>query len=210
MESENVKRSSLVKTPKPSTTPVTTVEGTSVTPRQRPKGQAVSAGPISLSGQIVSQISGQGSQCLQSQSSAGNSTIPFVQMGQQVGSLNVPSQSYIVGQSMQQNVQPAVGTNIQATQSSLVQVTSQICTNSQTVSFVQAQTQQAQYSPAQQSQSSVIGGNQQSPVTVQDKKNSYYFESKSGNKKVDEENLEALFPPSGKEILNRGIIKYYS
>lgn len=60
MESENIKRSSSVKTPKP--TPVTTVEGTSVTPRQRPKGQAVSTGSISLSGQIVSQISGQGNQ----------------------------------------------------------------------------------------------------------------------------------------------------
>ncbi|KAK2582001.1 hypothetical protein KPH14_002434 [Odynerus spinipes] len=58
MESDNIKRSSSVKTPKP--TPVTTVEGTSVTPRQRPKGQAVSTGPINLSGQIVGQISGQG------------------------------------------------------------------------------------------------------------------------------------------------------
>ena len=84
MESENMKRSSLVKTPKP--TPVTTVEGTSVTPRQRPKGQAVSTGPISLSGQIVSQISGQGTQP-QSQSSVGN-TISYVQMGQQLASLN--------------------------------------------------------------------------------------------------------------------------
>ncbi|CAK9821188.1 AP2-associated protein kinase 1 [Anthophora plagiata] len=100
MESENVKRSSLVKTPKPS--PVTTVEGTSVTPRQRPKGQAVSTGPISLSGQIVSQISGQGNQQMQSQSCVG-STISYVQMGQQLASLNAP-QAYL-GQCIQGNVQ---------------------------------------------------------------------------------------------------------
>lgn len=75
MESENIKRSSSVKTPKP--TPIaTTVEGTSVTPRQRPKGQAVSTGPISLSGQIVGQISGQGNQ---TQTTPANS-ISYVQV----------------------------------------------------------------------------------------------------------------------------------
>lgn len=76
MESENIKRSSSVKTPKP--TSITAVEGTSVTPRQRPKGQAVSTGPISLSGQIVGQISGQGNQA---QNPPGNS-ISYVQVRQ--------------------------------------------------------------------------------------------------------------------------------
>nr|XP_012135003.1 PREDICTED: uncharacterized protein LOC100882026 isoform X2 [Megachile rotundata] len=192
LESENLKRSSLVKTPKPTPTPVTTVEGTSVTPRQRPKGQVVSAGPISLSGQIVSQISGQGSQCLQSQACAGNS-IAYVQMSQQVGSLNVPSQPYL-GQNIQQNIQQsAIAANTQATQPSLVQVSPQIPANGQAVPLVQpSQPHQAQF--GQPSQASVV--RQQSPVTVQDKKSSYYFDSKSG-KKVDEENLEALFPPSG-------------
>ncbi|XP_050464668.1 uncharacterized protein LOC126858418 isoform X1 [Cataglyphis hispanica] len=79
MESENIKRSSSVKTPKPA--PIaTTVEGTSVTPRQRPKGQAVSTGPISLSGQIVGQISGQGNQA---QNTPGNS-ISYVQVSPHV------------------------------------------------------------------------------------------------------------------------------
>lgn len=73
MESENIKRSASVKTPKP--TPIAAVEGTSVTPRQRPKGQAVSTGPIS---QIVSQISGQGNQA---QNPPGNS-ISYVQVSQ--------------------------------------------------------------------------------------------------------------------------------
>lgn len=75
MESENIKRSTSVKTPKP-TSIATTVEGTSVTPRQRPKGQAVSTGPISLSGQIVGQISGQGNQ---TQTTPSNS-ISYVQV----------------------------------------------------------------------------------------------------------------------------------
>ncbi|XP_015121833.1 AP2-associated protein kinase 1 isoform X2 [Diachasma alloeum] len=68
IESESVKRSSSVKIPKPST--VSLVEATSVTPRQRPKGQGVTPGPISLSGQIVSQISGQGNQISQTQNSS--------------------------------------------------------------------------------------------------------------------------------------------
>lgn len=76
MESENTKRSSSVKTPKP--TPITAIEGTSVTPRQRPKGQVVSTGPISLSGQIVGQISGQGNQA---QNPTGNPT-SYVQVSQ--------------------------------------------------------------------------------------------------------------------------------
>ncbi|CAK9830516.1 AP2-associated protein kinase 1 [Anthophora retusa] len=252
MESENVKRSSLVKTPKPS--PVTTVEGTSVTPRQRPKGQAVSTGPISLSGQIVSQISGQGNQQMQSQSCVG-STISYVQMGQQLASLNAP-QAYL-GQCIQGNVQSlpltvqvvATGTGTATTMvattlttaaaataiatvtatttatatvtatatamataaviataaatphqmttqsSSLAQVSSQIsCTaTSHNVSFGQQpqQSQQPQYSQSSQSTTT-----KQSPVTVQDTVGSYYFDSTSVTS-VNEENLEALFPPSG-------------
>ncbi|XP_076174882.1 numb-associated kinase isoform X2 [Ptiloglossa arizonensis] len=182
MESENVKRSSLVKTPKSS--PVSIVEGTSVTPRQRPKGQAVSTGPISLSGQIVSQISGQGNQ-VQSQNSVG---IPasYIQIGQQITSLNAP-QSYL-GQSAQQTVQSlpvnAQTSHQMSTQSPFTQTSSQVCTPGQNVPFVQAQ--------GHQSQSPMI---RQSPVAVQEK-STYYFDSKSATN-VNEENLEALFPPSG-------------
>ncbi|XP_076628344.1 numb-associated kinase isoform X2 [Colletes latitarsis] len=182
MESETVKRSSLVKTPKPS--PISTVEGTSVTPRQRPKGQAVSTGPISLSGQIVSQISGQGNQ-VQPQNSVG---IPasYVQIGQQITSLNAP-QSYL-GQSTQSTVQ-SIPVNAQtshqmSTQSPFNQTSSQVCPPGQNVPFSQAQ--------GQQSQSPMI---RQSPVTVLER-NAYYFDSKSTTN-VNEENLEALFPPSG-------------
>ncbi|XP_076766823.1 numb-associated kinase isoform X2 [Xylocopa sonorina] len=195
MESENVKRSSLVKTPKPS--PVTTVEGTSVAPRQRPKGQAVSTGPISLSGQIVSQISGQGSQ-VQSQSSAGN-TISYVQMGQQLASLNA-SQVY-AGQNLQVTVQ--LPTNAQtaphqvSTQSSLVLVSPQVCcTTSQNVPFGH-QSQQNQQSQYSQSQGST--GVRQSPIAVQDTltyDTPYYFDATSAGS-ANEENLEALFPSSG-------------
>ncbi|KAL0127978.1 hypothetical protein PUN28_003317 [Cardiocondyla obscurior] len=97
MESENIKRSASVKTPKP--TPIaTTVEGTSVTPRQRPKGQAVSTGPISLSGQIVGQISGQGNQ---TQTTPANS-ISYVQVSPHVGT---PSQSIPFGQPQAQSSQ---------------------------------------------------------------------------------------------------------
>lgn len=191
MESENVKRSSLVKTPKPS--PVTTVEGTSVTPRQRPKGQAVSTGPISLSGQIVSQISGQGNQ-VQSQSSIGN-TISYIQMSQQIASLNV-SQAY-VAQSIQANVQSLpVNTQPSSHQvSTITQVSPQVCcTTSQNVCFGhQSQIQKSQYTQSQCSSS------RRSPVSVQDTKSSYYFDSTSATN-VNEENLEALFPPSGKKV----------
>ncbi|XP_032666393.1 uncharacterized protein LOC116841948 isoform X2 [Odontomachus brunneus] len=96
MESENIKRSASVKTPKP--TPIAAVEGTSVTPRQRPKGQAVSTGPISLSGQIVGQISGQGNQA---QNPPGNS-ISYVQVSPHVCT---PSQNVPFGQSPGQPTQ---------------------------------------------------------------------------------------------------------
>ncbi|XP_014474928.1 PREDICTED: uncharacterized protein LOC106744553 isoform X2 [Dinoponera quadriceps] len=96
MDSENIKRSASVKTPKP--TPITAVEGTSVTPRQRPKGQAVSTGPINLGGQIVGQISGQGSQA---QNPPGNS-ISYVQVSPHVCT---PSQNIPFGQSPGQSAQ---------------------------------------------------------------------------------------------------------
>ncbi|EFN87865.1 uncharacterized protein LOC105192384 isoform X2 [Harpegnathos saltator] len=96
MESENIKRSASVKTPKP--TPIAAVEGTSVTPRQRPKGQAVSTGPISLSGQIVGQISGQGNQV---QNPPGNS-ISYVQVSPHVCT---PNQNVPFGQSPGQPTQ---------------------------------------------------------------------------------------------------------
>ena len=194
MESESVKRSSLVKTPKPSS--VTTVEGTSVAPRQRPKGQAVGVGtgPISLSGQIVSQISGQGSGLVQSQTCTGNSVSSASQIGQRVSSLNV-SQCYL-GQSMQPGSVQSLPVNAQttpqqmpSTQASFAQASSQVSTPSQSVAFGQPQGHQAQY---HQPRDPMI---RQSPVTVQDK-STYYFYSKSTTD-VSEENLEALFPPSG-------------
>lgn len=166
MESESLKRSSLVKTPKP--TPVTTVEGTSVTPRQRPKGQAVGTGPISLSGQIVGQISGQGN-TMPTQTSAGN-PVSYVQIGQQITPLNTP-QAY------------------------LSQASPHVCTPGQTIPFGQSTGQQPQYNQSQSPMISHSPLTQQSPVTVQDN-SAYYFDSKPiGN--VNEENLEALFPPSG-------------
>ncbi|XP_012221858.1 BMP-2-inducible protein kinase isoform X2 [Linepithema humile] len=97
MESENVKKSSSVKTPK-SVPMATTVEGTSVTPRQRPKGQAVSTGPISLGGQIVGQISGQGNQ---GQNTPGNS-MSYVQVSPHVCT---PNQNVPFGQSPGQSSQ---------------------------------------------------------------------------------------------------------
>ncbi|XP_043683367.1 BMP-2-inducible protein kinase isoform X1 [Vespula pensylvanica] len=190
MENDNIKRSSSVRTPKP--TPITTVEGTSVTPRQRPKGQAVSTGPINLSGQIVGQISGQGSQ-IQQQNPAGITL-------QQITPMNTTS-TYL-GQNVQ-NIQ-TLPVNPQqslqlSTQSSFGQVSPHVCTPNQNVSFGQSQSKQAQYS---QSQSPMINHSpmtRQSPVSAQDK-NSYYFDSRQHEQRsttnINEENLEALFPPS--------------
>ncbi|KAG7213798.1 hypothetical protein KM043_003017 [Ampulex compressa] len=193
MESENIKRSSSVKTPKP--TPVSAVEGTSVTPRQRPKGQAVSTGPINLGGQIASQISGQGNQ-IQSQTTT-TGAASYVQIGQQAAPLNTP-QPYI-GQPVQQNVQALPANTPQplqiSTQSSFSQGTPHACTPSQNISFGQSQVQQTQYGQPQSPMISHSPLTQQSPVTVQDK-NAYYFDSRP-TANVNEENLEALFPPSG-------------
>uniref|UniRef100_A0A0C9R9B2 AAK1_0 protein n=2 Tax=Fopius arisanus TaxID=64838 RepID=A0A0C9R9B2_9HYME len=104
IESESVKRSSSVKISKPST--VSLVEGTSVTPRQRPKGQGVAPGPISLSGQIVSQISGQGNQNSSSFQAAPPQALQFAQVPPHIPSPNTnppflpgQSQSPLIGHS---------------------------------------------------------------------------------------------------------------
>ena len=198
MESESIKRSASVKIPK--TTTVTTVEGTSVTPRQRPKGQSVSTGPISLSGQIVSQISGQGNQ-LQPQSPAGNQ-VSYVQVNQQITPINAP----------QAFLQPIPGNNQQTlqhpSQSSFTQVPPHIPSPNQTATpFGQSQGQPL-FSQSQSPMSSHSPLAQQSPVTVPDK-NLYYFDSRQHDPRTpvapgNDENLEALFPPSGK-LLNKTI-----
>jgi hypothetical protein len=186
MESECIKRSSSVKIPKNST--ITTVEGTSVTPRQRPKGQGVSTGPINLSGQIVSQISGQGNQTHQ-QSSTSNS-VSYVQVNQQITPINTP-QTFLQPIPGQQNLQ-----------SNFVQVPSHIPSPSQsTTSFGQSQGQPL-FNQSQSPMSSHSPLTQQSPVTVPDK-NLYYFDSKQHDPRSpvtlgNDDNLEALFPPSGK------------
>lgn len=187
--------SSSVKIPKTST--VTAVEGTSVTPRQRPKGQGVSTGPISLSGQIVSQISGQGNQLPPPQSPAGNS-VSYVQVNQQITPINTP----------QAFLQPLPGNSqqtLQLSQSSFAQVPPHIPSPGQTTPYSQTQVQplfnQSQ-SPMSTNPSPLA---QQSPVTVSDK-NTYYFESRQQDPRTpsapgNDENFEALFPASGKFLL---------
>ncbi|XP_031780099.1 AP2-associated protein kinase 1 isoform X2 [Nasonia vitripennis] len=186
LESECIKRSSSVKIPK--TTTVTTVEGTSVTPRQRPKGQGVTTGPISLSGQIVSQISGQGNQ-LHPQSPASNS-VSYVQVNQQITPINTP----------QAFLQPIPGNSQQNLQSSFAQVPPHIPSPSQTTPFGQPQGQQL-FNQSQSPMTSHSPLAQQSPVTVPDK-NLYYFDSRQHDPRTpvapgNDDNLEALFPPSG-------------
>lgn len=196
MESESVKRSSSIKITKP--TLVTAVEGTSVTPRQRPKGQGVTTGPISLSGQIVAQISGQGNQL----PAQGNS-VSYIQINQQITPINTP-QAFIT-----QTVQN-ISVNSQQTlqlssQSSFSQVVSpHLVSPSQNLSFGQSTGQ-----TFSQSQSPLISHSpltQQSPVTVQDK-NSFYFDAKPLEGKSNDDNLEALFPPSGK--IGYFFLKFY-
>ncbi|XP_046465129.1 AP2-associated protein kinase 1 isoform X2 [Neodiprion pinetum] len=185
LESEAIKRSS-VKIQK--LTQVTMVEGTSVAPRQRPKGQSAAAGPISLSGQIIGQISGQGNQ-LQSQTTLGNS-IPYTSVSQQIPPINTP-QAYL-GQSVQTNPQQPLQLSAQ---SSFVQVSPHISSPNQAIPFGQSQAP----SPFGQSQSPMISHSplpHQSPVTIQEK-NPYYFDSRTTASAVKEENLDALFPSSG-------------
>lgn len=180
-------------------TPITTVEGTSVTPRQRPKGQGVGTGPISLSGQIVSQISGQGNQ-LQSQSVVANPVTYVPVNSSTISSINT-TQQYLV-----QAVQPVPTIPVNQpplqlpTQSSFVQVSPLIISPNQNVSFVPSQ---SQTSPFAQSQSPLIGVvplTQQSPVTVQDK-TPYYFDVRPHERPttvgVADEAFDALFPSSG-------------
>ncbi|XP_011501176.1 PREDICTED: probable serine/threonine-protein kinase nek3 [Ceratosolen solmsi marchali] len=185
MESECIKRSLSVKVSKNS--PITTVEGTSVTPRQRPKGQGVGTGPISLSGQIVSEISGQGNQIHQ-QSPAGNS-ISYVQVNQQIAPINTP-QAFLQPIPVQQNLQ-----------SNFTKVPPHIPSPSQaSTSFGQSQGQPL-FNQSQSPMSNNSPLTLQSPVTVPDM-NLYYFDSKQHNLKTsvnleNDDNLEALFPSSG-------------
>ncbi|XP_023247069.1 uncharacterized protein LOC106642952 [Copidosoma floridanum] len=185
LESESIKRSLSIKIPK--SAPVTTVEGTSVTPRQRPKGQNVTTGPISLSGQIVSQISGQGNPQQQQQQlspAGGGNSISYVQVNQQITPINTP----------QAFLQPLPSNS---SQSSFAQVPApHIPSPGQSTPFgpppfSQSQSPMSSHSPL----------TQQSPVTVPDK-SSYYFDSRPHDARPpaapgNEENLEALFPPSG-------------
>ncbi|XP_034944817.1 AP2-associated protein kinase 1 isoform X3 [Chelonus insularis] len=196
VESECIKRSSSIKIYK--SNPVNTVEGTSVTPRQRPKGQGVSTGPISLSGQIVSQISGQGNQ-IQSQNIL-PSSLSYGQANQPpISTINTSLQQYLTpgiqNTSSISNNQPVQI----SVQSSFPQTSSHISSPNQSVPFVPTQT-----SPFGQSQSPMLNSHtclsQQSPITVQDKNNYYYevkqHETKSTSSDVIDENLAALFPPS--------------
>ena len=193
MESETVKRSSSIKIAK--LTPVTTVEGTSVTPRQRPKGQGVvTTGPISLSGQIVAQISGQGNQL----PAQGNS-VSYVHINQQITPINAPqaylSQSVQNIQNIPTNTQQQQQTLQMSSQLSFSQVSPLLISPSQNVPFGTTPAQ-----PFSQSQSPLVSHSpltHQSPVTVQDK-NAFYFDAKPLEGKGTDDNLEALFPPSGK------------
>lgn len=185
MESDNIKRSASIKIPKV-TSINNPVEGTSVTPRQRPKGNVVGTGPISLSGQIVGQISGQGSQ-MQSQNTVGSS-VTYVQ--------HIP-QSYI--NQNKQNIQ-SLPVNTQQS-SSFTPVSPHVCTPNQNISF--SQPQQVPYGQSPTPLISPSPLTQQSPTTIQDK--NYYFESPQHDVKsptnTTEDNLEALFPPSGKNSI---------
>ncbi|KAJ8669665.1 hypothetical protein QAD02_000924 [Eretmocerus hayati] len=188
LESEGAKRSSTVKIPKAST--VAAVEGTSVTPRQRPKGQGVGTGPISLSGQIVSQISGQGNQMHPQSPGSGNVT--YVQVNQQIAPVNAP----------QAFLQPLPSNNPQSLQPSQSFGHGSTTTPSpgQTTPYSHPQGQ-ALFNQPQSPMSSHSSIAQPSPVPMQDK-NPHYFDSRQqdprspGNSGSDQ-NFEALFPPSG-------------
>lgn len=187
MESDSVKRSSSLKVTKPA--PVSTaVEGTSVTPRQRPKGQNLTGGFINLGGQIVSQISGQGNQ------QSANS-LPYGQVNRQITPVNTPQSTYSLqpGQSIGAVTPSGTQTLQLSAQSSFVPVSPHMTSPSQNITF-------GGPTPSQtfsQSQSPLISHSpltQQSPVTVQDK-SPYFFDSRSHA--GEDANFEALFPVSG-------------
>lgn len=193
MESECVKRSSSIKITKP-TLVTATVEGTSVTPRQRPKGQGVTTGPISLSGQIVAQISGQGNQ-LPSQGNA----VSYIQINQQITPINTPQASFVTGNIAVNSQQQTLQLSSSSTQFN--QVSPHLVSPSQNVAAAFGQNSATQ--SFNQSQSPLISHSpltQQSPVTVQEKNNTFYFDSKPLEAKANDDNLEALFPPSGKIV----------
>ncbi|XP_023316324.1 BMP-2-inducible protein kinase isoform X1 [Trichogramma pretiosum] len=182
MESEFIKRSSSVKIPKNAA--VTPVEGTSVTPRQRPKGQNLTTGPINLSGQIVSQLSGQGNQMHPPQSPAGSS-VSYVQVNQQITPINAP----------QAFLQPIPASN----QSTFAQGPPHIPSPGNSVTFVQSQVPPQLFNQSQSPMSSHSPLAQQSPVTVPDK-NRFFFENRQDLRTAGipetEKNLESLFPSS--------------
>ncbi|KAL7296695.1 hypothetical protein TKK_0010109 [Trichogramma kaykai] len=182
MESEFIKRSSSVKIPKNAA--VTPVEGTSVTPRQRPKGQNLTTGPINLSGQIVSQLSGQGNHMHPPQSPAGSS-VSYVQVNQQITPINAP----------QAFLQPIPASN----QSTFAQGPPHIPSPGNSVTFVQSQVPQQLFNQSQSPMSSHSPLAQQSPVTVSDK-NRFFFENRQDLRTAGipetEKNLESLFPSS--------------
>lgn len=197
MESDSVKRSSSVKITKP--VAVAVVEGTSVTPRQRPKGQGVGTGPISLSGQIVGQISGQGNPL---QNSVGSS-VTYVQVNPQIPPAAV-SQPYIA-QSIQSA--PVIPTNpqptLQLSMQSFTPVPPHIPSPNQPPNFTPAQSRASPFGQPQSPLTSHSPLTQQSPVTVQEK-GAYFFESRQHEPRAlaagpgTDENLDALFPASGK------------
>lgn len=154
-----------MKVPKPTTT-TATVEQTSVTPRQRPKGQGVATGPISLSGQIVSQLSGQGNQA-----TACNHQVTYIQVNQQIAPSNTP-------QAFNQQ---------QGTQHQFSQTSPHLPNNSPQVSQAGEQSS----SPLSNNNSPQFAS-QQSPVTDS---NSLHFDSRQ-TESTKEDNLEALFSSS--------------
>ncbi|XP_012286213.1 BMP-2-inducible protein kinase isoform X2 [Orussus abietinus] len=188
MESDSARRSSAKMAKPPTPMMTSTVEGTSVTPRQRPKGQGVATGPLSLGSQIAGQIS-----VGQPQNSVGN-PVPYVPTNQStpiapVAPITTP-QSFHQGlptnpqqQQQQQQQQPAFA---------------QVPSPSQTSPFGP----QAQQAPFGQTQSPMIGVtplSRQSPVAVQEKA-PFYFDSRQHEVRsapVNEENLDSLFPSSG-------------
>ena len=205
MEAESIKRSSSVKITKASPSVAAIVEGTSVTPRQRPKGQSVGTGPISLSGQIVGQISGQGNSLLPQNS------VSYVHVNPQISGVAA----------ITPNPQPSLQLSMQSTTAfSSTAQTNVTSPNQPTVATVApptpvfTPTTQSGTSPFGQSQSPLISHSpltQQSPVTVQEKAAAFYFDSTTPTTIVvpavavasssvpgSDDHLEALFPVSGK------------
>lgn len=177
MESESIKRSSSVKIQKLT---ASIVEGTSVTPRQRPKGQGVATGPISLSGQMVSQISGQGNSSNQAS---------YVQINQQMTPINI-SQAYA-----QQSLHASQSfTHVPANISSSNQANTTIPQSQSQPLFNQSQSPLSNQSPL----------TQQSPNSVLMQED-HILPGLTRN----DGNLEALFPSSSNFQLNYFLFLFF-